>query len=139
MLRLINPLKGVIPKAKDVNKFVLEPIQCILFKIRGISRHEGDRLKHGSHLGVQAALLYSSPSGERMVRVHNLSLAVTEKAADLYRLADLEAVLMLRARHLALEVRGAARASVLSVHHRMRASLKADGTRSRCAGRRSRR
>ena len=51
-------------------------------------------LKHDSKLDLskgvnfQAALLYTTRSGERRVRVHNLNLAVTNQIADVFRAGD---------------------------------------------------
>jgi len=49
-------------------------------------------VKNNSRIFVQAALLYSSPEGYRMVRVHTLCLIAAELLPDVFRLADLDAI-----------------------------------------------
>jgi hypothetical protein len=39
--------------------------------------HDGERIKDGDKAYFQLALLYTSPEGHRLVRVHNLALPVT--------------------------------------------------------------
>ena len=43
---------------------------------------------------IQAALLFTSPSGQRRLRIHNLCIANGPNAAALYRAADCDAVVM---------------------------------------------
>ncbi|KAI9315351.1 Sec23/Sec24 trunk domain-containing protein [Dichotomocladium elegans] len=56
-------------------------------------------LKHDSKLDVsrnicfQAALLYTTKAGERRVRVHNLSLSVTNQIAEVFRSGDEDAAI----------------------------------------------
>lgn len=51
-------------------------------------RHD-DKLPEGSaHL--QAAILFTSCSGQRRLRIHNLALAVSSDYNQLYRVADLD-------------------------------------------------
>lgn len=39
--------------------------------------HDVERMKEGQKAYIQLALLYTSPTGRRMVRVHNLALNTT--------------------------------------------------------------
>jgi len=39
--------------------------------------HDVDRMREGQKAYVQLALLYTSPQGRRLVRVHNLCLSTT--------------------------------------------------------------
>lgn len=41
--------------------------------------HDGERIKDNDRAYFQLALLYSTPDGTRVVRVHNLSLPVTSQ------------------------------------------------------------
>ncbi|PFX31272.1 protein transport protein Sec24A-like [Stylophora pistillata] len=52
-----------------------------------------------SNLAVfQSALLYTSTKGERRIRVHTLALPITNKLADLYATADVQAIATLLAK-----------------------------------------
>lgn len=53
-------------------------------------KHE-ERLPKDSEAAFQCALLYTTIEGQRRIRVHTLSLPVTEVLGNLYRGADLEA------------------------------------------------
>ena len=52
-------------------------------------KHE-ERLPSGAEAAFQCALLYTTTEGQRRIRVHTLSLPVTEVLGNLYRGADLE-------------------------------------------------
>jgi protein transport protein SEC24 len=47
---------------------------------------------------IQCALLYTNAQGQRMIRVHNLSVPTTSSMANIFRSADLDALLVLAAR-----------------------------------------
>ena len=49
-------------------------------------------LKNDQKVYLQAALLYSSPAGRRMVRVHNLCMLAASSVPEIFRLADLDAI-----------------------------------------------
>ncbi|KAI7886500.1 hypothetical protein K492DRAFT_156094 [Lichtheimia hyalospora FSU 10163] len=61
-------------------------------------------LKHDSKLDFsrnvcfQCALLYTTKTGERRVRVHNLSLTATNQIADVFRTGDVDATISVMAR-----------------------------------------
>lgn len=61
-------------------------------------------IKHESKLDekmpayVQCAVLYTSASGQRRVRCHNLALAVSSKLGDVFRTADMDATISLAAK-----------------------------------------
>lgn len=47
---------------------------------------------------IQTAMLYTSSSGERMLRVHNLKLTTTESIKSIYENANCEAVVNILAK-----------------------------------------
>lgn len=50
------------------------------------------------HVSLQAALLYTSTTGERRIRALNLCLPVTSQLSDLYKYADVNAIMNLTAK-----------------------------------------
>ncbi|CAM9922534.1 unnamed protein product [Discosporangium mesarthrocarpum] len=71
-------------------------------------RHRGNNLREGDHVYFQAALLYTSSSGQRLVRCHTLGLPVTRQLGHIFRTTDIEtvsAVLTRRAVSQALRVK----------------------------------
>lgn len=46
-------------------------------------------------IGRQVAVLFTSPGGQRRLRIHNLALSVCNQMADLYRSCDLDTVMNL--------------------------------------------
>ena len=52
-----------------------------------------DKLAEEEGVYVQAALLYTSCSGVRRLRIINLSLRTSSKIADLYQACDLDAII----------------------------------------------
>lgn len=56
--------------------------------------HQG-KLKVGTNAAVQVALLYTTPEGARRIRCHTLSLPVTSVMSDIFRFADLDAIINL--------------------------------------------
>ncbi|KFM23010.1 Protein transport protein Sec24-like CEF [Auxenochlorella protothecoides] len=57
---------------------------------------------------AQFALLYTSPAGRRLVRVHTLALPITTGRSSAFRGADMDAVLALTARRVAAQAPGKA-------------------------------
>ena len=55
-------------------------------------RHD-DKLPDNSDAHFQIALLYTTSSGHRRIRVHTLTLRVSAQYADVYRAADMDALL----------------------------------------------
>lgn len=57
------------------------------------------RIKHDSKLDekrdayFQTAVLYTSGTGERRVRLHNVALQVTEAMSNVFRFADMDATM----------------------------------------------
>ena len=54
--------------------------------------HDGTELGLVKEVYVQCAVLYTTPEGQRRVRVHNLALGVTVQIADVFRSADVDAI-----------------------------------------------
>ncbi len=67
--------------------------------------HE-ERLKEGSQAFFQFAVLYSTTSGQRRVRVHSLALPVTRSLGSVFRGADLEVYLSYLARKVSMGIPG---------------------------------
>eukprot|EP00052_Salpingoeca_macrocollata_P001715 m.27111 g.27111 ORF g.27111 m.27111 type:complete len:849 (-) comp11617_c0_seq1:48-2594(-) len=61
---------------------------CIAVQVR----HD-DKLPENGDAHFQAALLYTTTSGQRRIRVHTLSLRCASQLADLYRGSDMDALL----------------------------------------------
>lgn len=60
-------------------------------------RHD-ERLRSGGTAYIQAALLYTTPGGQRRVRVHTLALPIASSLGSVFRGADLDATLQVRPR-----------------------------------------
>jgi len=67
--------------------------------------HE-ERLREGSLACVQFAILYSSASGQRRVRVHSMALPVTRSLGSVFRGADLEVYMAYLARKVSMSMPG---------------------------------
>lgn len=52
-----------------------------------------DKLAEGESVYIQAALLYTSCSGVRRLRIINLNLPTTNSLVDVYKLTDLDSVM----------------------------------------------
>ena len=50
--------------------------------------HLDDDLKGVDYVGFQCALLYTSPKGDRRIRVHTMSLPVTSSVQEIHNNAD---------------------------------------------------
>jgi protein transport protein SEC24 len=57
-------------------------------------QHDGGEVKDKDDLFVQAALLYTTASGQRRVRVHNLRLIAAETVQAVFRHADVDAIMV---------------------------------------------
>jgi len=56
-------------------------------------QHDGNEVKTGDDLFVQAALLYTTSGGQRRVRVHNLRLIAADTVQAVFRHADVDAIM----------------------------------------------
>eukprot|EP00887_Chlorella_sp_A99_P006404 scaffold3.g6404.t1 len=66
--------------------------------------HE-EKLPEAGEVYLQYALLYSTPGGERRIRVHTLALPITQSLGTTFRGADLDAYLSYVARKVSSQVR----------------------------------
>eukprot|EP00752_Nemacystus_decipiens_P016511 g14759.t1 len=60
--------------------------------------HDGRKLEEGGMVYIQAALLYTSASGQRRVRCHTLGLPVTGLLPNIFRSTDVETISAVMAR-----------------------------------------
>uniref|UniRef100_A0A1D2A1I9 Protein transport protein Sec24-like CEF n=1 Tax=Auxenochlorella protothecoides TaxID=3075 RepID=A0A1D2A1I9_AUXPR len=67
-----------------------------------------EKLAERGEAYAQFALLYTSPAGRRLVRVHTLALPITTGRSSAFRGADMDAVLALTARRVAAQAPGKA-------------------------------
>ncbi|KAF9412944.1 COPII coat Sec23p-Sfb3p heterodimer component [Podila epigama] len=65
-------------------------------------KHEGGRLDIKSEASFQVALLYTTATGQRRVRVHNYCVPITFVMGDLFRAADMDTTVNFLARAVAL-------------------------------------
>lgn len=65
--------------------------------IAAIVKHEG-RLSENQDAFFQCAVLYTSSTGQRRVRCHNLALGVSNKLGDVFRVADMGTTISLVAK-----------------------------------------
>ncbi|GAO48120.1 hypothetical protein G7K_2304-t1 [Saitoella complicata NRRL Y-17804] len=63
-------------------------------------KHDG-KLEDGRDAYFQSALLYTTATGERRVRVHNVCAQITSKASDIIRMADADACVAVMAKEAA--------------------------------------
>ena len=73
------------------------------------------RLREGSQACFQFATLYSTPGGQRRVRVHSLALPVTRSLGSVFRGADLEIYMGYVARQVIMSMPGKSLASMKDV------------------------
>ncbi|KAL7055613.1 hypothetical protein AAHC03_023028 [Spirometra sp. Aus1] len=73
------------PNTTDVELAAIDKNTAVTCEVR----HD-DKLPDNDLVLVQAAILYTSLSGQRRLRVHNLALSTSSNASDVYRLADLD-------------------------------------------------
>lgn len=73
------------PNTTDVELAAIDNNTAITCEVR----HD-DKLPDSDLVIIQAAILYTSLSGQRRLRVHNLALSTSANASDIFRLADLD-------------------------------------------------
>ncbi|VDL92147.1 unnamed protein product, partial [Schistocephalus solidus] len=73
------------PNTTDVELAAIDNNTAITCEVR----HD-DKLPDSDLVLIQAAILYTSLSGQRRLRVHNLALSTSANASDIFRLADLD-------------------------------------------------
>lgn len=61
-------------------------------------KHEGGKLDEKTEASFQVALLYTTASGQRRVRVHNFSTPITGQMSQLFRAADMDTTVNFLAR-----------------------------------------
>lgn len=74
----------------DVETAGIDSDQAMTIEIK----HD-DKLTDEDGVYIQVALLFTSPGGQRRLRIHNLALSVCTQMADLYRSCDLDTVMNL--------------------------------------------
>lgn len=62
---------------------------CLLF----LQAHDGNEVKDGDSVYLQAALLYTTAAGHRRTRVHNLRLQATDSIQTVFRHADIDTIM----------------------------------------------
>jgi protein transport protein SEC24 len=67
-------------------------------KAFGIQLELTDGLASLKHISLQAALLYTSTTGERRIRAMNVCLPVTSQLSDIYKFCDTDAIVNLTAK-----------------------------------------
>ncbi len=60
-----------------------------------MQEHSGFNIVDAAPVFLQAALLYTTVTGERRVRVHNMRLQATESSHEVFRHTDIDALLAL--------------------------------------------
>ncbi|VDP62671.1 unnamed protein product, partial [Schistosoma curassoni] len=75
-----------LPNTTDVELASVSSDMAITAELR----HD-DKLQEGEHVFIQVACLYTSISGQRRLRIHNLSIPVTSMIPDVFRLVELDA------------------------------------------------
>ena len=85
-------------KASVCADLVLPALDCDK-SVTCMLRHE-ERLPAGGMAFLQAALLYTTPDGNRRVRVHTLALPVASSLGSVFRGADLDTTLQVCTRIL---------------------------------------
>ncbi|CAM9491086.1 unnamed protein product, partial [Sphacelaria rigidula] len=85
---------GVENMPGELELAVVTPHHSIVCRLE----HDGRKLEEGRLVFVQAALLYTSSSGQRRVRCHTLALPVTGALPSIFRSTDVETVSAVLAR-----------------------------------------
>lgn len=78
----------VMNNTQDVEMAGVDADTCVTIRIK----HD-DKLADNSDAHFQVALLYTTASGQRRIRVHTLSLRVGSQYPDIFRAADMDALL----------------------------------------------
>jgi protein transport protein SEC24 len=76
--------------AVDIEYARLDSDQTFAFSLQ----HDG-KLIERDRIAIQIAILHTDRSGVRKIRVHNVSFAATASHADVFRGADLDAIITL--------------------------------------------
>ncbi|GMH37330.1 hypothetical protein BSKO_05203 [Bryopsis sp. KO-2023] len=87
--------------ASDVDLPAIDCDKSVMIKLR----HD-DKLQEGSEACVQCALLYTTTSGQRRIRVNTVAVSVTGNISQIYRGADLESYLNYIARKMSISLPG---------------------------------
>ena len=75
---------GGLVESEEINLSCVTPATCIAVQLE----HSIGGIRKGQRAFVQAALLYSTPSGQRRVRVSTLALHSTPEVAQVFRSVD---------------------------------------------------
>lgn len=75
------------------------------------------KLSENELVGFQCAILYTSSEGQRRIRVHNLALKVTSAMSNIFRMADLDAILQLFCKRAVNQVSSMAIPGVVNHFH----------------------
>jgi protein transport protein SEC24 len=70
----------------EVDFAIIHEDQAVAFTLD----FSGEALKEGEDAYIQIAVLYTNMTGGRVVRVHNLAVAVTSSLVSIFKHADLE-------------------------------------------------
>ena len=85
--------------------------------------HDGTALTDGCHVYLQAATLYTTFSGERLIRVINLALPVTAKLANVFRYACIDTQLSWMHKKAAQQLQGGERTLAEVRKHMLEATV----------------
>lgn len=62
------------------------------------------KLQEGDKLGFQLAILYTTSEGQPRIRIHNLSLTASMDVANIFKMADLDAVVNVQVKQVASQL-----------------------------------
>nr|CDS26853.1 protein transport protein sec24c [Hymenolepis microstoma] len=82
-----------LPNTTDVEFAAIDANQTVACDVK-----YDDKLSDNDLVFIQVAVLYTSVGGHRRLRIHNLSLATSSNPTDIFRLADLDTLLVWHAR-----------------------------------------
>lgn len=94
---------GASPNETDYHFASLDPTQALSVQFA----YEGSKLSEGERMLFQAAILHTTWQGRRRIRLINLALPVTSNLANLFRVADMDALLAWMVRHAVSQVHDA--------------------------------
>lgn len=86
---------GGLVASEELNLSCVTPATCIAVQLE----HSVGGIKKGKWAYIQAALLYSTPAGQRRVRVSTLALRSTADVAQVFRSVDLSATTLILTRY----------------------------------------